>query len=242
MVNVIADKAMAQALSFDVNRPEFGFCPPDVAKAIIAAALDLIGRSGLPSNDPAVMSIVTAVNKLDESFKSEPPRHLIKALVSNLSDGDLELDSGFGISDGGDNGVYIQTWKWVDFGDSVLDRSADDDVGRGVSPENIEIAEAFYGHFLSICVEQGFSKSIKSATLEQAMKYALAVENEDHRDHQAVKDIIGDWAAEISCIVDCYASSFGASTRIVELIPNAENLPRQAPQAPDPLKPASPGV
>jgi hypothetical protein len=39
-----------------------------------------------------------------------------------LRDGELELDKGAVISEGDDNGAYIQTWMWVPFEGTVLDK------------------------------------------------------------------------------------------------------------------------
>lgn len=41
---------------------------------------------------------------------------------SMLRDGELELDENAKISEGDDNGAYIQTWMWVSFEGTVLDR------------------------------------------------------------------------------------------------------------------------
>lgn len=39
-----------------------------------------------------------------------------------LRDGELELDENAKISEGDDNGAYIQTWMWVDFDGTDLDK------------------------------------------------------------------------------------------------------------------------
>lgn len=39
-----------------------------------------------------------------------------------LRDGELELDENAKISEGDDNGAYIQTWMWVSFDDTDLDK------------------------------------------------------------------------------------------------------------------------
>ena len=36
------------------------------------------------------------------------------------SEGDLELDDDAKISEGDDNGAYVQMWKWVSFSDTEL--------------------------------------------------------------------------------------------------------------------------
>jgi hypothetical protein len=39
-----------------------------------------------------------------------------------ISDGQLELDMHATISEGDDNGAYIQTWMWVSFAGTPLDK------------------------------------------------------------------------------------------------------------------------
>ena len=49
-----------------------------------------------------------------------------------LRDGELELDDDAEVSEGGDNGAYVQTWRWVSFAGTPLDNesngSSDDEV------------------------------------------------------------------------------------------------------------------
>lgn len=37
-------------------------------------------------------------------------------------DGECEIDDGAKISEGDDNGAYVQAWVWVDFGGTELDK------------------------------------------------------------------------------------------------------------------------
>lgn len=39
-----------------------------------------------------------------------------------LRDGELELDSDAKVSEGDDNGAYVQTWMWVPFEGTKLDK------------------------------------------------------------------------------------------------------------------------
>jgi len=39
-----------------------------------------------------------------------------------LREGDLELDSGAKVSEGDDNGAYVQVWMWVAFDGTDLDK------------------------------------------------------------------------------------------------------------------------
>lgn len=42
-----------------------------------------------------------------------------------LKDGDLELDNGAKVSEGDDNGAYVQVWMWVPFEGTKLDKNKD---------------------------------------------------------------------------------------------------------------------
>lgn len=41
-----------------------------------------------------------------------------------LRDGELELDENAKVSEGDDNGAYVQTWMWVPFEGTPLDKEA----------------------------------------------------------------------------------------------------------------------
>lgn len=62
------------------------------------------------------------IKKRDASHKQ------IWQLASNsnmLRDGELELDLNAKISEGDSNGAYIETWMWVDFDGTKLDKEAE---------------------------------------------------------------------------------------------------------------------
>lgn len=42
-----------------------------------------------------------------------------------LRDGELELDDNAKISEGDDNGAYVQVWMWVPFDGTELDKDAE---------------------------------------------------------------------------------------------------------------------
>jgi len=44
-----------------------------------------------------------------------------------LSDGTLELDDMSVVSEGDANGAYVQTWSWVDFSGTELDKEKEDE-------------------------------------------------------------------------------------------------------------------
>lgn len=49
---------------------------------------------------------------------------LIRQLASDKygRDGDLEFDANATVSEGDDNGAYVQAWKWVSFSGTDLDK------------------------------------------------------------------------------------------------------------------------
>lgn len=48
----------------------------------------------------------------------------IQELAKGLhhSEGDLEFDDDATVSEGSDNGAYVQCWKWIDFTDTEFDK------------------------------------------------------------------------------------------------------------------------
>ena len=64
----------------------------------------------------------------DDSSDADPERsaeilHLAKEQIQ--SDGALEIDDDSLVSEGDDNGAYVQAWCWVDFTDTPLDKRND---------------------------------------------------------------------------------------------------------------------
>lgn len=62
--------------------------------------------------------------------KPVPTRQRILALAREtmslpLRDGELEMDLDAKVSEGDDNGAYIQTWMWVSFHDTYLDKESE---------------------------------------------------------------------------------------------------------------------
>lgn len=61
--------------------------------------------------------------KKPKETKAEKIRNdQIRAMAKDQfeEEGDLELDEGAVVSEGDDNGAYVQMWKWVDFSGTVL--------------------------------------------------------------------------------------------------------------------------
>jgi hypothetical protein len=62
--------------------------------------------------------------------KTSSRREQILAIArrnQNLRDGELELDDNAKVSEGDDNGAYIQTWMWVPFDGTPLDKEPSTD-------------------------------------------------------------------------------------------------------------------
>lgn len=63
----------------------------------------------------------------DDDTEDPARRKKIMELASNnrmLRDGELELDQNAKISEGDSNGAYVQTWMWVPFSGTELDKEA----------------------------------------------------------------------------------------------------------------------
>lgn len=60
----------------------------------------------------------------------------IRALANenHARDGEIEFDDGCVVSEGGDNGAYVQGWVWVPFSDSDLDKDREDDEDEDIDP------------------------------------------------------------------------------------------------------------
>lgn len=56
----------------------------------------------------------------DETARNE--RILELAKEQHQRDGECEIDDNAVISEGGENGTYVQSWVWVDFADTDLDK------------------------------------------------------------------------------------------------------------------------
>jgi len=55
----------------------------------------------------------------------EKIRQLAKA--QHEVEGELEIDANAVVSEGDDNGAYVQAWVWVDFAGTELDKEKEDD-------------------------------------------------------------------------------------------------------------------
>lgn len=68
-----------------------------------------------------------ALNDLEGSTPAEKQRvaRIRDLAKEHESEGDLELDEDAIVSEGDDNGAYVQMWKWIDFGGTDLCKSED---------------------------------------------------------------------------------------------------------------------
>ena len=59
-----------------------------------------------------------------ENHLDDPRRQQILELAraTLVREGELEFDDGAIVSEGNDNGAYLQAWAWVDFGGTTLDK------------------------------------------------------------------------------------------------------------------------
>jgi len=61
----------------------------------------------------------------DEPYTEESARRrarILELAEELASEGDLEVDEDAVVSEGDDNGAYVQMWKWVDFGGTEMDK------------------------------------------------------------------------------------------------------------------------
>ena len=65
------------------------------------------------------------LTEMSDSERDEAIRKLARDLYQR--DGDLEFDEGCLVSEGDDNGAYVEAWKWVDFEGTDFNKSDGED-------------------------------------------------------------------------------------------------------------------
>lgn len=95
----------------------------DAIKALRAmmGAFD-IGQKATPTS--AIGRGRAALEALKETRAEENRRAIVLKLAQNLheDEGGLEFDEDAVVSEGDDNGAYVQAWKWIDFSETHLDK------------------------------------------------------------------------------------------------------------------------
>lgn len=91
---------------------------------------------------PDAVSALEARDRLDEGEHPEGVRVFFGEIDRNIErvekiremavdqyhrEGELEFDDGAIVSEGDDNGAYVQCWRWVDFTDTELDKDAEEE-------------------------------------------------------------------------------------------------------------------
>ena len=62
---------------------------------------------------------------IDEAHEAEARRVAVVELAKGLAlvrDGECEVDDSATLSEGDDNGTYVQAWVWVDFAGTPFDK------------------------------------------------------------------------------------------------------------------------
>lgn len=66
-------------------------------------------------------------SKTTEQKLSARERKIFKMAEKELnSEGELEFDCYCAVSEGDDNGAYVQAWVWIDFAGTPLDKETND--------------------------------------------------------------------------------------------------------------------
>jgi hypothetical protein len=78
--------------------------------------------SNLP---PGVTEGMLPGNRPEDDEDRQQEIYKVASEDPRLKDGDLELDNGAKVSEGDDNGAYIQVWMWVSFEGTKLDKNKD---------------------------------------------------------------------------------------------------------------------
>lgn len=58
-----------------------------------------------------------------EKVRNDQIREFAKTMYED--EGDLEIDETAVVSEGNDNGAYVQMWKWIDFAGTALCKDTD---------------------------------------------------------------------------------------------------------------------
>lgn len=105
----------------------------DSHQALLKAAQALLRAWDKPGNLSAhIQALDAAVQVAASDPASEERRQKIVALADAEygKDGELEFDSNAIVSEGDDNGAYVQAWQWVDFAGTEFDKEKEDENGK----------------------------------------------------------------------------------------------------------------
>lgn len=97
----------------------------DAPRPDLAISLhEVIKRNIDSSGDPSPDGLQVIVGDLSASERDDQIRALA---AKHHCDGDLEFDEGCVVSEGDDNGAYVQAWAWVGFAGTPLDTEAQEE-------------------------------------------------------------------------------------------------------------------
>lgn len=82
-----------------------------LAKHIPEHDVELLEAAGVPEND-----------ETPDRSESERKEIIELARKEHQRDGECEIDNDAKLSEGGDNGTYVQAWVWVSFEDTKFDK------------------------------------------------------------------------------------------------------------------------
>jgi hypothetical protein len=105
--------------------------------ALAAAAAEWISdQAAEPEGDE---ELATRIEILTDDEDDDPDREAeILELAGEqwAEEGQVEIDSDAKVSEGNDNGAYVQAWVWVDFAGTDLDKEDEDEDDEAVEGED----------------------------------------------------------------------------------------------------------
>ncbi len=96
---------------------------------------DLLTAARVVNNPPAALSaaIVAAEKHLDDPRREQ----IVEMARESLGrEGAIEFDDDAVVSEGSDNGAYVEGWIWVDFEGTPLDKAKDEQRNEEDPPAN----------------------------------------------------------------------------------------------------------
>ena len=94
-------------------------------EAEINAQADAI--DAVKGHERQIQELAEVIDTVEEREPNHERWLAIRALATHQwhKDGEIEIDDGAPISEGDDNGAYVQAWVWTDFSGTACDKFAD---------------------------------------------------------------------------------------------------------------------
>ena len=96
---------------------------------------DLLTAARTVKNPPAALS--AAIEAAEKHFDDPRREQIVEMAQETLGrEGAIEFDDDAVVSEGSDNGAYVEGWIWVDFAGTPLDKAKDEQRNEEDSPAN----------------------------------------------------------------------------------------------------------